>query len=323
VVLIESGERLPGESDLQVQHAYYRYNFADAANRAAFLAHPERYEIQLGGACARMGALSSVGRPDLFTVHQDKLYIFASEACRERFSADPHSVLEPIVDPLPRIHIYAAGLGGQVFESCVQWLGGEQVIDQSEIEWSFEQQADYGEGPVLAAQLQEIGPGARYRMENRWGDNKRVKELEGDQAYLLDPGIGLRSAAFSQLRALDRQAQQHLLAIFASRSSEDLHLAAVPTDQDGVVELMVLVHLIQHNLGVREATGEILWHEYGGYGSDITYGQIREDFLRWEQHGGLRVPVAWKRSFNGEFLVEVDRPAEGWKLKVLRHQQAK
>lgn len=89
VELVRTGADVPGLSEHSVVHGAYTYRFRNAENKATFAADPARYEIQLGGACARMGPLSGAGSPKLHAVHDGRIYIFASGACRQAFTKDP------------------------------------------------------------------------------------------------------------------------------------------------------------------------------------------------------------------------------------------
>lgn len=95
-VRLAKGEEVQGLASLAVERGGYRYHFASAADRQAFQSDPERYEIQLKGACAFMaghGAPPGSGDPDRFYVHRGRIYIFASENCRDSFKAAPERYL--------------------------------------------------------------------------------------------------------------------------------------------------------------------------------------------------------------------------------------
>lgn len=79
VRLARDGVEEAGEAGLTTVHALWEYRFVSAETRAAFLAEPAKYEIQLGGACARMGALSGIGDPRLHAIHGGRIYLFASD----------------------------------------------------------------------------------------------------------------------------------------------------------------------------------------------------------------------------------------------------
>ena len=105
-IALVQGDESPGLESVSISRHGFTYLFASPENKATFEANPERYEIQLGGACARMGALSGEGTTDLFAVHEGKIYIFASEGCRRGFLKAPQKVLDR-ADPLPPVNALA------------------------------------------------------------------------------------------------------------------------------------------------------------------------------------------------------------------------
>ncbi len=95
-VLLTEGREVRGRSDIWAEQGAFRYAFASNANRERFLADPERYAIQLEGACAFMaadGAPPGSGDEDRYLVHEGRIYIFASEGCRTSFRASPERYL--------------------------------------------------------------------------------------------------------------------------------------------------------------------------------------------------------------------------------------
>jgi len=95
-VRLVAGEEVRGRRALSAEHDGYTYLFASEATRASFLADPAAYAIQFDGACAFMardGAPARSGSPGTFTVHDGKLYLFASDGCRAAFLASPEEYL--------------------------------------------------------------------------------------------------------------------------------------------------------------------------------------------------------------------------------------
>lgn len=92
-VLLVRGREEQGRGDLVERHGRYSYAFATSTTRDEFLAHPESFAIQLDGACAMMAGAGSAppgsGDPDRFLVREGRIYIFASESCRESFARNP------------------------------------------------------------------------------------------------------------------------------------------------------------------------------------------------------------------------------------------
>ncbi len=93
-IMLAQGKEAQGEMNITVTRGQFRYMFANAANKAAFEQDPARYEIQLNGACARMGG-SVRGTPDLYAVHKGRIYIFGSANCKTLFVAAPEKYLDP------------------------------------------------------------------------------------------------------------------------------------------------------------------------------------------------------------------------------------
>jgi YHS domain-containing protein len=79
VLLVQSKE-VQGQNEIRAVHGGLAYLFASTDSKARFAAEPGRYAVQLAGACARMGA-PTVGNPDLYTVHEGRIYLFGSGDC--------------------------------------------------------------------------------------------------------------------------------------------------------------------------------------------------------------------------------------------------
>ena len=95
-VLLTQGTTEKGSDTHALEHEGYRYLFASQANLDTFKKTPATYQIQMQGACARMakeGAPAGSGKPHLYTVHEQKLYLFGSPECVEVFKANPAEFL--------------------------------------------------------------------------------------------------------------------------------------------------------------------------------------------------------------------------------------
>lgn len=87
-VLLIEGEQVPGDSRYEAVHGRFLYRFASAANEAIFRRDAARYAIQLDGRCARLQG-DVYGDPDVFVVHDGRIYIFSNEDNRNAFAEDP------------------------------------------------------------------------------------------------------------------------------------------------------------------------------------------------------------------------------------------
>ena len=71
-VMLSQGKEVQGDVKYKVTRGRFEYLFANAENKATFEKDPARYEIQLDGSCARMGA-PTTGNPDLYLVHNGRI----------------------------------------------------------------------------------------------------------------------------------------------------------------------------------------------------------------------------------------------------------
>jgi len=127
VLLVEGRESL-GKTSITVTRGNFQYFFSSEDNRAKFQREPERYEIQLGGACARMGPQVG-GNPDLFSVHNGRIYIFGSNDCKQNFDAAPSKFLIPPVPAKLEASEQALREGRTLIVKVIDRSGGAARFD--------------------------------------------------------------------------------------------------------------------------------------------------------------------------------------------------
>jgi protein tyrosine phosphatase (PTP) superfamily phosphohydrolase (DUF442 family)/YHS domain-containing protein len=93
-VLLVAGQETPGEAKFTLTRGHFEYRFSSAESKAKFENQPARYEVQLDGMCAVMGA-PVLGHPERFAVYDGRIYVFGTENCRKEFFADPAKYLKP------------------------------------------------------------------------------------------------------------------------------------------------------------------------------------------------------------------------------------
>jgi YHS domain-containing protein len=85
----------PGKPEFEYEWDEQRYRFANAENMARFKADPARYAPRFGNNCA--GALAYglpfKADPEIWRIHEGRLYIFGSTGSRDDFDRDPKRVL--------------------------------------------------------------------------------------------------------------------------------------------------------------------------------------------------------------------------------------
>lgn len=127
-VLLIQGKETAGTPALKVVRGGFEYSFATPETKATFEKDPARYEIQMGGLCARMGKATG-GRPSDFLVYNGKIYIFGSDECHKRFAADPTKYLEAPPPPMPA-SASAISRGRAAIDRAVAAIGGARALDR-------------------------------------------------------------------------------------------------------------------------------------------------------------------------------------------------
>jgi len=97
-VYLTQGVERDGDGERSLIRGGFRYLFATDETRDLFSRDPQRFEIQLDGHCAKMGAPVR-GNPDNFAVHGGRIYVFGSGGCRRDFLASPGDYVSTAAAP--------------------------------------------------------------------------------------------------------------------------------------------------------------------------------------------------------------------------------
>lgn len=94
VSYFKAGGPVPGQAEFRHDFDGARYLFANAQNKAAFVAEPDRYLPQFSGLCATGIALGKdfKGDPGTWKIVEGKLYLYHSGPVRAKGDADPSTI---------------------------------------------------------------------------------------------------------------------------------------------------------------------------------------------------------------------------------------
>ena len=92
VTLVE-GKQVKGSENISAVRGRFKYLFANQASKRKFEKNPEIYEVQNNGECTFMPGVP--GDPELWEIYQNKIYLFGTPMCRERFNLSPETILHP------------------------------------------------------------------------------------------------------------------------------------------------------------------------------------------------------------------------------------
>ncbi|HEU4596987.1 MAG TPA: hypothetical protein VFS10_17785, partial [Pyrinomonadaceae bacterium] len=303
-VLLAEGKEAQGDVKFSVTRGRFRYLFVGAETKARFEREPARYEIQLGGTCARMGP-STEGNPDLFAAHKGRIYLFGSPECVKAFKAAPENYLEPDASHESHAAASAEALtkGRALVEKAVEAAGGASKIDglKSYQEKGLATRRTRDGVAEMQTSLTWVFPD-RVRQERVFGPNMML-------ATVVTPGeaffvMGGADSMFDEQRAhFRKQFRRNLLAVLRARKGEGFTAAAVGAGrvaEANVEEVLVNFEGVRLKLGVEASTGRVLTLSYRGRGPGGVVGEIVETFSDFRAVEGLSLPFKVAGTFNGE-----------------------
>ncbi len=302
-VELVAGEEIQGSRDVYVDRFRFRYLFKSEANRTKFLEEPERYEIQLGGGCARMGPLSGTGTPAIRAVYEGRLYIFASEGCRSSFLSAPERVLDRPDEP-PAVTPESEARGRELLTLALNGMGGALAVDGVRVytrgfaDVVDHQGVEYKRGERHAVRLDS---GGGVRMEQWYGDWTRASVVAGDDSWFEEDG-GVVAMHPQQRTAVLKDVARNPLVILRERSKPGtIAVASGKGEVDGTpVEFLTLASGgATTKLGIDVETGRVLSASYRGRGPDALFGVREVRFSDFGPVGALTLPKSETVWFEG------------------------
>jgi YHS domain-containing protein len=303
-VLLAGGKEVQGDEKISVKRGRFRYLFANAETKAAFEREPGRYEIQLEGTCARMGPTVQ-GNPDLFTVHDGRIYIFGSDACVKMFKSAPASFLEPVGTAAPAASYSeeAKKRGRALVEKAVEAMGGAARVDAL---------VSYQEKGTVGSRSPQGVTEIKTSLAMLYPDKMRLERTLsfGTIATVVTPAGGFfvfprggSEMLDVQRAAFVKQLQSNPLALLRARRSSGFSAAAIGASKAGdtpVEGVEVSAGGVRATLGIDPNTGRVHSFAYRGRGNGGVFGQIVQTYSDYRNVGGLTLPFKVAGTFNGE-----------------------
>lgn len=306
VLLVEHDTHAPGVARFAAEHEGRIYHFATDESRARFVADPARYAVRLGGSCARMGPFSGEGRVDLYAAVEGRVYLFASESCRETFLTHHPRLLETDdapIDPTPEARARAdAVLKGAIDRAtggrglgAFAWFETTRTerVESGGTEYEHEVRTRYG---LDGRSMEHI---------NRWNERTWTRDWTGEGGTFSDPEGGERSMAADQSEACRRAVLRQPLVMLAAyeRGEATAEWLGREKDTDRV------------RLHARGVTLELLIgedHEIVASiaqdrGASMMMGRLTRLYTSEADSEGLRVPTGFEVTFDGDRETSMDR----------------
>jgi len=304
VQLLQTGKEVQGKADFKVVRGRFEYLFASAENKSTFEKAPEKYEIQMNGACARMGP-GAGGNPADYLVYDGKIYIFSSDDCHKKFAAAPAKYMPRPPVPLPA-SAEAAKQGRATLDRAIAALGGAERIDgMTTYVESYSQLQKRGDDEALVA----------FKVAWRFPDAVRMersatiqgKSMSSTQLLTKDGGWFIaQGRAFPTrpdgLETMNIEARREIVPLLRSRQAPGFKVAGLGTATvDGVtVERARIVHgAIDATVAVDAASGRIHSISFVDRGVEAAIGDVTVVYSDYRQVNGVLLPFAVRATFDG------------------------
>jgi YHS domain-containing protein len=293
-VMLAEGKEVQGDMKFRVTRGPFQYIFANEKNKEAFEREPERYEIQLNGSCARMGAPTS-GNPDLFAVYKERIYIFGSAECQTLFKAAPEKYLEvpasPKEPPTDEMH----KRGQQLIAKAVESLGGPK-LDQLVSFQTKDQRGNESKNTLLLVFPDKL------RQETVRPTFTLVSVLTPAESFLV-VNNSARPLPKANREAIHQALHHELIVLLRFRNRSDFKAWVADKSRAGETEVEdVEIELGEFTtmLGIEPTTGRVLSQTYRGRGPGGIVGEIVINYSDFRSVDGMLLPFKTTATFDGE-----------------------
>src|SRR4051812_49135384 len=297
VALLTQGKEISGKPEFKVSHGKFDYLFANAENKAIFEKTPGKYEVQLNGACARMGG-GVTGNASDYAVVDGKIYIFGSDDCHKKFVAAPAKYLPRPAPPMPT-SASDAQAGRALLDKALTSLGGAARVDaiSAYVETASQTQTrQQGEVKLTVKTIRRFPSDVRVERTMTMGDRAQTSAslttaeggwfINGPRAYPQN----------AEGRTVNEQEYaRSLLPLVRARTSTGFKAVAVPSAVvDGVAEdrVRVMDRLIDVTVGLDKRTGQVHSLSFVGRNMDAEIGDYTIILSDYRDVNGLRLPFS-------------------------------
>ncbi len=301
-VALTQGHEISGRDSLAVDRPPYLYRFASDESKAAFERDPERFEVQMGGACGRMGPLSGAGSSERYAVHEGRIYVFASDSCKATFLKAPADFIER-TQSFEGASEPDLASGREWIERAVAGMGGAPALDALHAyhEWEEKKTAS-GDREYLVRRDLAMHSDGRWIRRESWDEAWSAFRVRGDEGVSASARGDERVLAPSQRAAVRRMFLRKPALLLRHRAEPGFHavdLGDSPT-REGRRLVRVWFDGDATTLEIDTNTARVAAIEYAGRGPDLRAARVRTEFGDFREVAGLTLPHAWSLTHNGD-----------------------
>jgi len=295
-VMLSQGKEVQGDMKYKVTRGRFQYLFASEENKAAFEKDPSKYEIQLDGHCARMGA-PTTGDPDLYAVHKGRIYVFGSAECQTLFKATPEKYLEvPVAPKSPSAEMVKRGQ--ELIAKAAEALAPGAKLDQLR----SLQRTDVRENKVKNNLVLSFPDTLRQETIR---PNFTLTSIITPSDSFVVVNNAARPMSEASRAAIYKELNHDLLVLLRARTRPDFKASL---SGNGAVD--VELPGFTTTLGIDPGTGRVVSQTYTGRGPGGVVGQIVINYSDYRTVEGLSLPFKMTATFDGQPFPALSATAE-------------
>ena len=303
VILLKQGKEVFGKSAFRTERGRFTYLFSSAETKAEFDKAPQKYEVQMGGLCARMGK-TVTGNPSDYIVHDGKIYIFGSDACHKSFASAPEKYLPKPAPAMPP-DAESARRGLALLDKAATVMGAKVDSLATYVDTTSEiQKRPNGEVKITVRNAWNFPGGARTERMMVRPDGQTVSYgtlLTPGGAWLLG-GSEARPAIPESLASVQLDLGRQVVPLLRSRRDAGTKVGALGKGTVGgvpVERVRIKRAGLDVTLNLEPASGRVHSTTFIDRNRDGQFGEFTVIYDDFRQVDGLLVPFEEKATFNG------------------------
>jgi YHS domain-containing protein len=304
VVLLQEGKEAFGKSAIQSTHEGFTYLFVSAENKAAFDKTPEKYAIQLGGLCARMGGTVR-GNPSDYVVHDGKIYIFGSDQCRTKFTDAPAKYIPKPTAPMPT-DAASVTRGRELLEKVAAAHGGAKLDAMTSFVETSTSIQDRPTGPVsIPTRYIWRFPGearSERTLPMPSGPLTVATVLTKDGAWGVGGNGRISMPIPAAVPAIEAMLWRSPVALLRVRGEAGVKVAALTPASAGTMKVervRIVRHGLDVTLNIHTDSGRLHSWSYVDRNAEGEVGEITVTFGDFRTIDGVLVPFVESAVFQG------------------------
>jgi YHS domain-containing protein len=287
-VMLSQGKEVQGDMKYKVTRGRFQYLFASAENKATFEKDPSRYEIQLDGHCARMGAPTGAN-PDLYFVHNGRIYIFGSEECQTLFKSAPEKYLETPAAPKSPPTAEMVKRGQELIAKAVEAFGAGSKLDQLRSLQRTDLRGNQVKNILTVAFPDTL------RQEIVRPNFTIVSVITPSESFVM-ANNRTRPMAEDNRAAIFKDLKRDPMFLLRARKLPDFKASLSSTEDSVDIELAGF----STTLRIDPGTGRVVSQTYRGRGPGGVVGQVMINYSDFRTVEGLSLPFKTAATFDGQ-----------------------